>query len=80
MFTKNLILLVPASSLAASYTRWDGGVLDGDVSKGFDIVDSFHSPNDVRTININTKYGGGFGTGMTGDFGNYDGPEGAFFS
>uniref|UniRef100_A0A7S0U7P6 Uncharacterized protein n=1 Tax=Hemiselmis andersenii TaxID=464988 RepID=A0A7S0U7P6_HEMAN len=72
-------VLVPANSLAATYTRYDGETLDGDTSKGFDIVDSFHAPlsdpSYATSFNVNTMYGGGYGTGMTGDFGNYSGPD-----
>jgi hypothetical protein len=36
---------------------------------GFDIVDSFHAPwsnpSHTESFNVNTKYGGGYGTGKT---------------
>jgi hypothetical protein len=66
--------------LSSSYTRSDGETLTGATGSpplgGFSIVDSFNTPAVngayVNTIPIDTRYGGGYGTGTTGGFGNFD--------
>mmetsp|Transcript_22465 Transcript_22465/g.73746 ORF Transcript_22465/g.73746 Transcript_22465/m.73746 type:complete len:87 (+) Transcript_22465:32-292(+) len=68
------MLLLPIRSLASSFTRNDGMVMTGDLTysgnSGFVIEDKYNTgisdPEYWNPISINTKYGGGFGTGVTG--------------
>jgi hypothetical protein len=72
------MLVVPFKSLASSFTRNDGLTLDGwtgggaaDYLGGFDIKDTFYGDALSREdfgepIHVDTRYGGGFGTGFTG--------------
>ena len=75
-----LFKIVPLNALqATTFTRYDGEVFDGSVSNGFNITDSFHAPRSdpsySTTFNVNTHYGGGYGTGNTGGFGDFAGVD-----
>mmetsp|Transcript_59596 Transcript_59596/g.96473 ORF Transcript_59596/g.96473 Transcript_59596/m.96473 type:complete len:89 (+) Transcript_59596:17-283(+) len=69
-----LFKMLPLSALASTYTNSDGLEFTGDVSAptgfGFSIEDKYNtsefSDSYWSPININTRYGGGFGTGVTG--------------
>mmetsp|Transcript_52191 Transcript_52191/g.106397 ORF Transcript_52191/g.106397 Transcript_52191/m.106397 type:complete len:98 (-) Transcript_52191:199-492(-) len=66
-----LFKIIPLNGLSSVSDAY-GGLLTGDTSTGFTIVDSFHAPLEnptyANTTQIDTAYGGGAGTGYPNIF------------
>mmetsp|Transcript_40393 Transcript_40393/g.108410 ORF Transcript_40393/g.108410 Transcript_40393/m.108410 type:complete len:82 (-) Transcript_40393:3-248(-) len=69
--------------MLTSYERADGNVLTGATGEppegGFSIVDPYNA-NKASSFDIDTRFGGGYGTGNTGGFGDYEGPAWTSYS
>mmetsp|Transcript_40396 Transcript_40396/g.108414 ORF Transcript_40396/g.108414 Transcript_40396/m.108414 type:complete len:82 (-) Transcript_40396:192-437(-) len=77
-----LFKIVPLSVLS-SYQRADGTVFTGATGEppegGFTINDTYTS-NSPSSFDIDTRFGGGYGTGNTGGFGDFEGPAWTSYS